>query len=299
MKRIKIVGLCLVATFAFGAMATSSAQAAEVKSCVKAGKVTIKYKKGKEEKEKPIREGRYANKSCTEAAPENTGKYPPYTGPEGKFEWGAAGSTFGTKSGTGLKKPKLELDGEGGRVVQCSSSSGKGEWTGTKAGLETVAFKKCALNTNGEECTSAGLSEGEIETAPLQLTLVSYPEEVQQLYFGEGNEVIGSEWWKPLEGTVWVQSTASAGHPYYLEFACGPDLSFRTTGTVTGKVKTALNVMGKSMTWYVGPGQGIQDLSSEVSTDGGASYAPVGGTTVESYEAAAKDGGGIEVVEPE
>ena len=59
MKRIKIVGLCLVAMFAMSALATSAAQAGEYGKCVKTAKnpTTKKY------------EAEYNDKNCQEVKP--------------------------------------------------------------------------------------------------------------------------------------------------------------------------------------------------------------------------------------
>lgn len=285
MKRIEIVGMSLVAMVAVAAMMASGAQAAEVVSCVKSGKVPIEYEKNGKKKTKRIHEGQYKNRICTELAPEKTGKYPGYEGPEGKFKRGAVGARFKPASGAFRLKPKLEM--ANGQVVQCASSAGTGEWTSSKTGKETVLWQECVLVTEdvkGESCTSTGLPSGEIETSPLALRLISFPEELPG---GLSYE----------EGKVFVNSSAETGYTYYTEFACGPTASFRLLGNVAGVVKSKLNVPGKKILWYNGPGEGAQDLHAEYSSDGGASYAPSGGA-VETYEVRASDAAGLEVVEP-
>jgi hypothetical protein len=293
-KWIRTVGICVVAISAFSVAATSTAQAAEVASCVKVSKVTIKYMKGAKEKQKGIREGRYLNKGCTEAAPEHTGRYPGYEGPEGKYERGAAGARFTTGSGKGDKHPQLEMAGEGGRKIECTGSHGEGEWTGPKSGIETVVFRGCTLNTNKAACTSAGREPGEIATSALELTLIGSGEELEQFYYGGENEVVAQHPNGPLEHEVWVESAVKAGS-YYVEYSCG-SLAFRTLGSVAGRVESPLNAPEKKMEWDVDPGKDIGDLYSEYSEEGGA-YKPVGGNTNESYEAAASDTGGLEVIE--
>jgi len=294
MKRIRIVGICIVAVLAFSAAVASTAQAAEVTSCVKAARVTIKYMKGDKEKEKKLREGKYLDRGCTELAPEHTGKYPFYEGVEGHYEKGAAGAKFKTKAGKGDKKPQFEMEGEGGRKVECMTSRGEGEWTGPKTGIETVAFKGCVLNTNKAACTGTGLEAGEIKTSALELTLIGSGEELEQLYYGAENEVVAEHPNGPLEHEAWVESAVKAGS-YFVEYTCG-SLAFRTLGTVAGRVESPLNKTGKKMEWDVDAGKDIGDLYSEYSVEGG-SYKPVGGNTYESYEAAATDGGGLEVLE--
>lgn len=298
MKRIGIMGLCAVAMLALCAMVSAAAQAAEVASCVKAPKVAVEYEKSGKVKTKRISEGKYKNKGCSEAAPENTGKYPPYAGPEGRYERGAAGARFSTRSTKALKKPKLEVV-ENGQIVQCTASGGSGEWTGPKAGVQTVVFKGCALETggvSGEKCTSEGMAAGEIETTPLELTLISYPEALVQEYFGPENELLGSEAVPYVPGKVFVDTAPQAGQPY-AAFECGAAASFRILGSVAGHVTSELNTMSKRLDWYVGPGEYVQNLRGEYSSDGGATYEPLG-RIWESYEPAAADGAGLEVLEP-
>src|ERR1035438_1927448 len=76
MKRFQIVGLCLVAMFAFSAMVASAAQAASIKACVKVAKVKVEYEKEVPAtetkpakhfvKSKMIPEGLYSDKNCTD-----------------------------------------------------------------------------------------------------------------------------------------------------------------------------------------------------------------------------------------
>ncbi len=63
MKRIGIIGLCLVALFAFSAMASSSALAGEYITCGKAAKVGKKYT------------GSYTNNNCSALSATEEGKY--------------------------------------------------------------------------------------------------------------------------------------------------------------------------------------------------------------------------------
>jgi hypothetical protein len=297
MKRVGVVGLCLVAMLAFCAMVTAAAQAAEVVSCVKVAKMPVMKKDGKSKK---ISEGKYTNKACTDRAPEKTGKFPSYEGPEGKYERRGAGAKFTTRNKKNNKnepKPKLEMV-DPGLLVRCGSSQGQGEWTGTKTGVAAVVFMGCVLENTGAVCTTAGLEPGEIETSPLDLTLIAYPEELQQEYFNENNEVEATYPFQPLPGHPFVESSAAPGHAYYLEYACEGDL-YRSAGTVAGRVRSERNKMSKTMVWYDGPGEGVQDLRSEVSTNGGESYTPLGGATRESYEAVATDKAKLEVIEEE
>jgi hypothetical protein len=330
MKRFQIVGLCLVATFAFSSMVASAAQAASIKACVKVAKVKVEYEKevpatGTKPakhlvKSKWIPEGLYSEKNCATLAPspgvwdkveppskQGVGGGPlSYEGPEGKYEWGPPGVVhFTTKGGALLKEPRLEMHGIGGMDVRCKSSAGTGEWAGPTEGVETVVFKGCIYQAEGNEskepCTTSGLGSGEITTSKLKLTLISYPDSLDKITWS-GPEVL-EEPWTPLEGKVYVGYTVEPGHAY-AEFECG-SVKFRTLdeGPVTLKISSKLNVMGKTMTWFARNAEPISDLYSEDSTDGGSSWELVTGAayrenTVEAYEPVAKYGGGVEVVEP-
>jgi hypothetical protein len=125
MKRMTIVGLSLVAMFAFGAMAASSAFAGEYGTCLKTKKLTLKYEEEKIVKGKPvftkktkaIYNGKYTEAKCLTLAkdpgaldgegppkvenPEieyEAGKSSPYTGPEGEYEWVPATTCAGYES---------------------------------------------------------------------------------------------------------------------------------------------------------------------------------------------------------
>jgi hypothetical protein len=140
MKRIKIVGLCLVAVFAMTAFAASAAQANPTYfKCVKK------------------KDGNYSAKGCpTSSKVAGTGKYERES---------AVGTTYSSKTGTAtLSTPDL-----GGKVV-CSKSKDTGKITGESTDEDTVTFEKCT--TEGKKCTSAGESAGKIKTNTLFTELV-------------------------------------------------------------------------------------------------------------------------------
>jgi len=164
MKRIRIVGLCLVAVFAMAAVAASAAQAAPTYfTCVKAAKEGKTYT------------GKYTAKGCTNASKVETG---------GKYERASAvGVTMKSKSGTAtLSTPDL-----GGKVV-CSKSKGTGKVTGASTDEQLVEFEKCT--SEGKKCTSSGAKAGDIVTKPLATELVgseSAPEDRFTAIGGSGN----------------------------------------------------------------------------------------------------------------
>jgi hypothetical protein len=139
MKRIKIAGLCLIAVFAFGALAAASASAKTRRpkyyKCVKAPKVGKKFPTGE-----------FANKECTKAKAE--GEY--------RLEELEGENPLTTKSKTTVFK----VDG---KVVKCTKDVGNGHFLGNfEIGEETITFSGCDINENKKEpCQN-------ITTHPLQ-----------------------------------------------------------------------------------------------------------------------------------
>jgi hypothetical protein len=144
MRRIRIVGLCLVAVFATTAVAASSASAAlpELYECAKAVKVGKVYT------------GKYNDKKCSEKNEAGTGKYELQPG-VGK------GKVFKGKG----KVATLHTPAIGGEVTcKTNKSEGKNSSPTTQSGVVAI-FKTCT--SLGKKCTSAGAKVGEIKTNPL------------------------------------------------------------------------------------------------------------------------------------
>ena len=142
MKRIRIVGLCLVAVFALSAVAAASASAAEpaFEACIKTPKVGKSYPTGE-----------FSNKECTASATE--GKY--------KLEPVAEGTKFTSKS----KGATFTING---KVVKCKKDANAGEFLGGRAVIEVITFSDCGVNGNKKEpCESEGAGAGTIKTEPL------------------------------------------------------------------------------------------------------------------------------------
>jgi hypothetical protein len=163
MKRIRIVGLCLVAVFAMSAIASASASAETpeytYKTCIKAS---------------PKESGKYNDKLCTVAS--KGGKK------EGDYElaeWNKGKKvTFTGKNGESTLDSYIpENEAEpwtGGTIVGtvvCKSGKSAGTLTGPKTSTVTVEFKTCT--SEGKKCTSAGEKAGTIKTDQLTSTLVA------------------------------------------------------------------------------------------------------------------------------
>jgi hypothetical protein len=157
MKRIRIVGLCLVAVFALSAVAAASASAAETpeyKVCGKTPKVGKTYPTGE-----------YSNKECT--APESGGKY--------RLEAVKSGTKFTSKS----KAATFTVDGT---VVKCKKDTDSGAFYVGGAASEEITFSDCAVNGNKKEtCETTGAGAGTIKTNQLSDFLVYLNAEETQL----------------------------------------------------------------------------------------------------------------------
>ena len=146
MKRMRIMGLCLVAVFALFAIAASSSfGAAEVGRC------------------QPSTIGKYKNSVCTVKATSlekgNTEKWEWHKGAKSETE----GVHFTAEGGEGT------LETESGTKITCKTQSATGKYdqdTGIIKEVEGVVatFKECELPLLSASCKTVGAAEGEIKT---------------------------------------------------------------------------------------------------------------------------------------
>jgi hypothetical protein len=265
MKRIRTMGLCLVAMFAFSAMVVSVAQAGQVGICARTARTGKMFK------------GAYLEKNCLKAASKEEVEK---GGTTNRYEWtSAAGHKYTAKGPTvHLRMPETIVNGLEAEV-RCKSSTGAGEWTGNTTGVDTIVFKRCTLNGTHGQCTSEGLSAGDIETSPLDVTLVTYPETREQQRLNEETHVVEFSPVGPAEERAWLEYSAAPGHAY-TEYVCEPDVMVRTLGTLAGLVightASPFNAMRQMVQTSFGPGIGVQDLNAEFSDNGGMSWEPTG-----------------------
>jgi hypothetical protein len=150
MRRMKMMGLCLVALFALTAVAVSSASAAEP-AFYECHKLTAKPYTGK-----------YTDKACSKEATSGEkaeGKKNKYELQEGI---GAKGKGFKGKGG----KATLHTPAVGGEVT-CKSFGDSGNiTTPTTEGKVISEFKTC--ESLGKKCSSPGAKAGLIKTNPLK-----------------------------------------------------------------------------------------------------------------------------------
>ncbi len=263
MRRIGIIGLCLAAAVALGALAASSAVAGEYGDCARATKVDKKYL------------GHYANKECTKhatTAEEEAGK-------TNKYEWVSAA---GTKYTDTTKTASWSSAGGG---MTCASSTSSGEITGWMTGTDQILLKRCELNIIGPMCSSAGKGEEEIETFPLKTYLLDH-----------GSK--GASGLEPKEGEVWTEVLAEPGNPKGIgaensdepldvEFLCTPGVLFEMSGTLSA-VTTPVNKMDDKFTDVFGAGKGEQDLKTTAFEPGEVNTGPNIETTTATLKYGAK-----------
>jgi len=274
-KRLRLLGICLVAALALGAMIASTAQAGEYGVCVKAAKVG-----------KPAKFiGHYTNKACTKratVAQEEVGK-------ENKFEWYPGLTGIGQEKGKtnevkaanfeGTTKTKfVRLDRSARGEITCREGTGTYKILGVQSDEERFTYTVCGLSAG--RCGDVGEPYGPLETFKLDSFLIDHGTK------GPG----GLE---PKEGEVWNELQSSEDEPYQAIFECAPGLGVRMSGTLSGVVGD-LNVMSaKGKTTFSEAG-GEQDLVAEVFE--GYGWESVGpNVEIASEEAASVSKGKVEI----
>jgi len=151
MRRIKIVGLCLVAVFALGAMTAGSALASppEFGRCLKG----TEHNLNNYNSSKCIQKGSEGSLSEAEELKKSVYTWAP----------GVVKTHFTTK----MKEATIAtLETVGGTKITCKGETSEGEYLNTKEiGHMVAKFSGC--ETSGLKCNSTGKGEGLIDTAPL------------------------------------------------------------------------------------------------------------------------------------
>jgi len=298
MKRIRIVGLGLVAVFALSAATAASASAAlpEFKVCVKVAKEEIKYTEHTSLLNAPITvslkvyTGKYTENTCKVLAP--AGTYRAGGAPEGAYELESGlpkniktgKSEFKTTSGPS----EFVVSGEPHATVECTSSKSKGEYTGTNEEKNVVVeYKGCkAPEAGGYECKTPGAKFGMIKTNPLK---------------GELGYLAGKGTSKP---TVGVLLEPEAGGGYWSEAIDCTHFQLRTKGSVIAEVTGDINTISKASSnvfqeaggkqkWRSFEGGPEQELLTEV--DSGMGFGPPGGARSFEESTASVSGQALEI----
>jgi hypothetical protein len=139
LKRLRIIGLCLVAIFALSAVGASSAMAEhlEVGKCKSVAKT-----------------GKWEDSNCTKALA------------EGNFEWEALKANVPFTSTSGVKKL---ISGAG--TIECKKDKNVGELTGTMTDTVQITFEECTTLGGLVSCSSSGAGSGVIKTNTLESKL--------------------------------------------------------------------------------------------------------------------------------
>jgi hypothetical protein len=179
--------------------------------------------------------GEYKDAGCTvKSAKPGKGKFEKAPGP------GYTSTTGAVTLETGATK------------LVCASSTGAGEVTGLRSGVDRITLTGC--ETAGKKCASEGPNSTPSGKAGV---IVS-----NRL----GTKLLG-----PVSGQVWTELASSEHEPYLAEFSCEGTL-FRTKGTVAGVQTGNVNVQSLTSTTTFASEEGEQGLSTERSEDGGKTW---------------------------
>ena len=183
----------------------------------------------------PQKNGEYKDAGCTvKSAKPGKGKFEKAPGP------GYTSTTGAVTLETGATK------------LVCASSTGAGEVTGLRSGVDRITLTGC--ETAGKKCASEGPNSTPSGKAGVIVT--------NRL----GTKLLG-----PVSGQVWTELASSEHEPYLAEFSCEGTL-FRTKGTVAGVQTGNVNVQSLTSTTTFASEEGEQGLSTERSEDGGKTW---------------------------
>jgi hypothetical protein len=212
MKRLRIVGLCLVAVFAFTALIASSASAGQFGTCVKG-------EKGK---------SAYSDKYCSKlASPTNTGGY----------KWVPNAAPIKALSEGGETK----LKGGAGEIA-CKHGTNSDEILNATENKELFTFRECSLKPFELPCKNAEIEieEGKGKAAKKVKVGVLKTYALKSHLIDHGSK--GPSGKEPAPGEVWNviepegENAGFTGPGKYLAaFECGP-VPFEVTGTVSSVV---------------------------------------------------------------
>lgn len=186
MKRIRIVGLCLVAAFAFTALAASSAFATAPPQPVfgKCLKKAVATGEG------------YSDTGCTK-----------HVASAAKYEW-VKGGANGVEYTTAIKEAtSATLETTKKEKVVCTGETSTGKILTETTQETTPTFTGCSTLT--KKCSTPGKPEGTISVAPLEGTLGT-----EKIYIKEGKEEYAKD---KVAGNLYRQSNPKGE---IVEFEC-------------------------------------------------------------------------------
>ena len=180
MNRLRILGICLVASFALSAIAASSSLALpEIGRCV----VQAEHK------------GKYTEKNCVTKSSTSTGEFEKVKSVVKPGFVATSGEAF--------------LEGKSGLKVVCSASSATGKYDadGSPASVKAVesvvaTFTGCGIPAVGVKCNTPTKGEGVIETKTLEGNLG---------YIKKSTKEVGEELHPALKGGAFAEFECTAG----------------------------------------------------------------------------------------
>jgi hypothetical protein len=257
MNRMKMMGLCLAAMFAFSAIIVSVAQAGEFGNCVKQKKPAV---------------GKYINAECTKEGAAKT-----------TYEWVSA---KGEKS-TDTTKATVWSSALG--KITSKKSKGTDEITGWQTDTAETTFEGWVWEATKGKCENLSEYTGKTPYSG-KVTFYNHTELID-------HGTIGPSGLEPKEGEVWDEFAPLEGSPvfpYDAYYICEPGVIFRTVDTISGVVEKVNAKPSKAGEDKFAEGLGEQDLQTEYSENGGEAFSSTG-PNVEATTAKIKWNSDVEI----
>jgi hypothetical protein len=253
MRRVRVLGLCVLSAIASGALVASAAKAATFESCVLVGKggnftesscATVAKKKGQ-----PSHKGKWELEPVGACVPMKKGAFTDPGCEVSRHKRGGSGfgvvPTVSYTAAAGITKLTLGTPTDG--YIECAAGTSAGTITAGKAASERITFTGCkwehlACQSVGSYGTPSGASE-EIVTNELAARPI-----------GHGEQTTGPSHREPAPGEAWLEYASGEHAPYVLEIECGTSaLTVRMSGSFTGAITPTGALTSTAKTSFGGP----------------------------------------------
>jgi hypothetical protein len=282
MKRIGIVGLCLIAAFAMSATAATTASAIELPYLLQCAKVA-EAKTGNWEDTKCTKAkfgGEFIRVftaavnaeegiSCQKVAEKETGRYRDPLCAEkmipGEYVRTAPAHLLVRTGGP------VFFETANGKTMECKELTGKGEFTGSKTvGKLLTTFKGCKSGLTA--CNSPKAGAEEIKTTELEGEIG---------YISKAGKTVGLDVW-PSSRTK-AEKEKNEFKAVFAEFECAVLFKNVVRGGVVGQL-TPVNTMSKTPELTFTQEKGIQKLTKLEGVEGGAKNVLENSVNGEAFE---------------